>query len=142
MDQHTPPSTGPRPDPDPVLAGCTDFATAQGRAGDLLPVGTGDGGRWAVQARPILALLLHAAAVSGRPIQDVPRWINDRSVVSLAEVIDALLHAPTGGGGRAATAAAFWATNQRTRTSLTSTLAAALPRMPAGPGTDHTDTDR
>jgi type IV secretion system protein VirD4 len=60
-----------------ILDGCQDFATAQRRASDLIPESTGEGERWDIQARRILALFLHAAAVANLSMRDVMRWVYD-----------------------------------------------------------------
>ncbi len=52
-----------------AVAGCHDYATALRRAADLIPEGgtAAEGERWDAQARGLLAVLLHAAALRGRP---------------------------------------------------------------------------
>ncbi|MFI7598411.1 type IV secretory system conjugative DNA transfer family protein [Actinoplanes sp. NPDC049681] len=61
------------------LDGCTDPATAARRAGDLMGPGTPgtEGARWEAQARRVLAVWLHAAALGGRRMSDVQAWIAD-----------------------------------------------------------------
>jgi hypothetical protein len=105
-----------------VLSGCQDPAISERRAAHLIPTGIGDGERWNVPARRVLALLLHAAAVANRSMRDVMRWIQDSSNTSRDEVVEALLAGPTGAPQRAATARAFWATQPRTRNSLAATM--------------------
>jgi type IV secretion system protein VirD4 len=119
-----------------VLEGCEDFATAQRRANDLIPPSTGEGQRWDDQARRILALLLHAADVSGRSMRDVMRWLHDPRPDSCAEVTDALLSAPSSGPisqagarDRAGAYRDFYATNDRTKSSITTTMALPLAWM-------------
>ena len=112
-----------------ILEGCQDFTTAQRRAADLIPESHGEGERWDAQARRILPLYLHAAAVSGRTMREVMRWIYDPTDTSLAEVIDALLTVTAGGRDRAAAIRAHQATNDRTRTSITTTMATPLAWM-------------
>jgi type IV secretion system protein VirD4 len=112
-----------------VLSGCEDFATAQRRATDLIPESTGEGERWDQQARRVLPLFLHAAAVTGRDMRDVMRWVYDNTPTSRDEVVDALLSVEVGGRDRAAAARAFYATNDRTRTSITTTMSTPLAWM-------------
>jgi type IV secretion system protein VirD4 len=113
-----------------VLDGCEDYATASRRAHDMIPETTSpEGERWDVQARRVLALLLHAAALSGRTMRDVMRWIGDTTPKAQEEVVDALMAIPDGGRDRAQAARAFWATNDRTRTSITTTMAVPLAWM-------------
>jgi hypothetical protein len=109
-----------------VLTGCADFTTAQRRAADLIPESTGDAERWDAQARRVLALLLHAAELDGRSMRDVLRWVADASPKARDEVIDALLPLGDVGRDRAAAVRAFWETNDRTRTSITTTMAVPL----------------
>jgi type IV secretion system protein VirD4 len=112
-----------------VLAGCEDYTTAARRATDLIPQSTGEGERWDTQARRILALLLNAAALSGLSMRDVVRWTDDISETTQHEVLQALLSGGPGGRDRAAAMRAFWATNDRTRTSITTTMSVPLAWM-------------
>ncbi len=112
-----------------VLSGCRDFAVAQRRAADLIPESRGEAERWDSQARRILALLLHAAEVSDRSMRDVVRWSGDPSVEARDEVINALLSVDVGGRDRAQVVRDFWRTNDRTRTSITTTMATPLAWM-------------
>lgn len=106
-----------------VLTGCGDFATACRRADDLIPTSTSDeGARWDSQARRVLALLVHAAAVSGRSMSEVRRWADGDAT---GQVRAALMSVP-GGRDRAAEWDAYCATNDRTRTSIAATLATAV----------------
>ena len=61
------------------LAGCRDFPTARRRAGDLIPESTGEAERWDNQARGLLAILLHAAALSGGRVKTVVDWPGART---------------------------------------------------------------
>jgi type IV secretion system protein VirD4 len=113
-----------------VLAGCEDFATAMRRAADLVPESSGEGERWDNQARRILAILLHAAALAGRSMRDVMRWIYDStSDQALREIVDGLLSAPTGGRERAGAISSHWKTNDRTKSSITTTMMLPLAWM-------------
>lgn len=60
-----------------VLAGCRDFVTAQQKAEDLIGAGRDqDEEKWKVQARQIMSVFLHAAAIGeGCTIVDVLRWV-------------------------------------------------------------------
>jgi type IV secretion system protein VirD4 len=112
-----------------ILDGCQDYATAQRRASDLIPESSGEGERWDIQARRILALFLHAAAVDHRSMRDVMRWVYDTTPAGRDEVVDALMTVPGGGRDRAGAVRGFWATNDRTRTSITTTMAIPLAWM-------------
>jgi type IV secretion system protein VirD4 len=112
-----------------VLSGCEDFATAQRRATDLVPESQGEAARWDAQARRILALFLHAAAIAGMGMRDVVRWTADPSDRSLNEIVTALSSVEVGGRDRADAVRQFWATNDRTRTSITTTMATPLAWM-------------
>jgi hypothetical protein len=110
-----------------VLDGCEDFTTAQRRAADLIPESHGEAERWDTQARRILAILLHAAELSGRSMRDVVRWTSDVSADTQRQVVEALLSADGDGGkDRASTMRIHWSTNDRTRTSITTTMATPL----------------
>ncbi len=116
-----------------VLDGCEDFAVAQRRATDLIPESAStEGERWDSHARRILALFLHAAAISGRSMRDVARWVADPSTTARDEILDAFLDSGIGEGGsaeRASAVRAFYATNERTLTSITTTMATPLAWM-------------
>jgi len=59
------------------LHGCTDPATADRRATDLMgpPSESPEGERWEVQGRRVLAVLLHAAALGGYRMREVAAWV-------------------------------------------------------------------
>ena len=109
------------------LTGCTDPVIATERATDMLAAtskaGSGDREFWEAQARRVLAALLHAAALDGRPMRDVLGWVADpdgagREVpVLLRRAADPAFEQD---------AAQFVQTNDRTRTSITSTIMPAL----------------
>jgi type IV secretion system protein VirD4 len=65
-----------------VLTGCKDYATATDRATDLIPPGgedaSPDHATWLESARPLLGLMMWAAANSGRRMRDVLRWSADQ----------------------------------------------------------------
>ena len=112
-----------------ALTGCEDYTTAARRAADLIPESTGEGERWDTQARRILALLLNAGALAGRSMRDVVRWTSDVSPEAQRQVVEALLDGGPGGRDRVAAMRAFWATNDRTRTSITTTMSVPLAWM-------------
>lgn len=109
------------------LTGCTDPVTANNRAADLLSAtSTGGGGDrefWDAQARRVLAALLHAAALGDLGMRDVLGWVADpkaseRQVKSLLRrsIEPAFVQ----------DAAQFMTTNDRTQSSITSTIMPAL----------------
>lgn len=113
-----------------VLTGCTDFGTASRRAHALIPIGpTAEAEQWRQQARRVLALLMHAAAVAGRNMQTVTLWADapdgQRGDDLRAEVIDALSSVHPGGNARATEMRGFYGLNARTRTSITATMSMA-----------------
>lgn len=110
------------------LTGCADPVTAVERAVDLLAgVGGDDGGDrkfWNDQAKRILACLMHAAALDGTfTMADVARWVANPTAAE-AQIVFALKRSPM--PGNAVEIAQFIGTNERTRTSITSTIALAL----------------
>ncbi|OJY49488.1 type IV secretory system conjugative DNA transfer family protein [Pseudonocardia sp. 73-21] len=111
------------------LTGCTNPVTAAERAADMLAAGamTGSAGErefWETQARRVLTALLHAAALgAGMTMHDVQRWVADadeakREVTSLLR--------KSGEEALREDARQFLTTNDRTRTSITSTIMPAL----------------
>lgn len=109
------------------LTGCADPVTAVERATDLLAAtnrgGSGDREFWDAQARRVLAALLHAAALGGRQMADVLRWVADAE--QAARDVPVLLRR-SGVPAFEQDATQFVSTNERTRTSVTSTVMPAL----------------
>ncbi len=109
-----------------AVAGCQDYATALRRAGDLIPEGhSAEGERWDAQARGLLAVLLHAAALEGRRLRDVLDWISPADRVAEQQIVTALADSPN---RRAleADVRSIYGTNERTLTSITTTMLPAL----------------
>ncbi len=110
------------------LTGCADPVTAAERATDLLSAVAGPGSAgerefWTGQARRVLAALLHAAALGGLSMRELLGWVSDpdaahREVTSLMR--------RSAEPALAQEAAQFLSTNDRTRTSITSTIMPAL----------------
>jgi len=110
------------------LTGCTDPVTATERATDLIAAGAQRGGDserawWDAQARRVLAALLHAAALGELSMRDVLRWVADPAG-SQREVNALMRRSPE--PAYAQEAAQFLTTNDRTQTSITSTIMPAL----------------
>jgi type IV secretory pathway TraG/TraD family ATPase VirD4 len=112
------------------LTGCADPVTASERATDLIAAtshagghGAGDRAYWDGQARRVLAALLHAAALGGKTMRDVAGWVADPDKGS-SSVLQLLRQSSE--PAYAADASQFLATNDRTRTSITSTIMPAL----------------
>ena len=112
-----------------VLSGCEDYETADRRAADLIPPTTGDRDLWDTQARRILALLMHAAALSGKSMRDVVKWSSGTDEQGLKQVIDGLLEAGPAAADRVNAIREFWHLNPRTKSSITSTMAIPLAWM-------------
>lgn len=109
-----------------VLSGCTDFETATRRAQDLLPPSEdSEREHWAAQARAILGLLLHAAAISGRTMVDVRDWASGDED-AFRPVYTALESVRHGGTARAVEWSNYCHTNARTRTSISCSMEPAL----------------
>jgi type IV secretion system protein VirD4 len=98
----------------------TDMLAAVSRAGAR---GGGDREFWDAQARRVLAALLHAAALGGRSMTDVQTWLADPD--RAAREVPALLR-KSAVAGLEQDAMQFIGTNERTRTSITSTIMPAL----------------
>ncbi|GAA1858174.1 hypothetical protein GCM10009836_42940 [Pseudonocardia ailaonensis] len=108
------------------LTGCADPVTAAERAGDLLGASTHGGGDrefWNAQARRVLAALMHAAALGDLSMREVLQWVTDPDKAQ-REVTSLLRSSPAPEYAKDATQ--FVTTNDRTRTSITSTIMPAL----------------
>jgi type IV secretory pathway TraG/TraD family ATPase VirD4 len=108
------------------LAGCTDLATAKRRAADLIPPGVvAEGERWDAQARALLAVLLHAAALAGGSMRQVLDWVSPADGVAEHQVLTALKASPSA-RALSAEVRSVYRTNERTLTSITATLLPAV----------------
>jgi type IV secretion system protein VirD4 len=107
------------------LVGCVDFATAQRRAADLIPPSTGEAERWDTQARGLLAVLMHAAALAGGSMRTVLGWVSPADVIARDQILAALDQSPTA-RTLGAEVRSVYATNERTLTSITATLLPAI----------------
>jgi hypothetical protein len=111
------------------LTGCESTVTASERATDLLAAGTMSGGAaerefWEAQARRVLTALLHAAALGDDlTMRDVQRWVADPDKAK--RDVTSLLRKSTEPALRE-DATQFLTTNDRTRSSITSTIMPAL----------------
>jgi type IV secretory pathway TraG/TraD family ATPase VirD4 len=109
------------------LTGCEDPVAASERATDMLGATArhsgGDREFWDAQARRILAALLHAAALGERRMRDVLEWVADPEVAK-REVTNLLRLSADPAFGQ--DLSQFLSTNDRTRTSITSTIMPAL----------------
>lgn len=111
------------------LSGCEQPTTATTRAADLLAgvsaPGGGGGDRefWSGQARRVLAALMHAAALGGASMRDVLAWVANPEDAA-GEVSRFLRRSPE--PAWESDAAQFLSTNDRTRSSITSTIMPAL----------------
>ena len=107
------------------LTGCENPVTATYRAADLLPGDRGSDERehWVSQARRALATLMHAAALGGLAMTDVAEWVADPAGAA-DEVLRLLRRSPE--PTFLAAAQQFLTTNERTRSSITTTIMPAL----------------
>ncbi|MDQ1675037.1 MAG: type secretion system protein VirD4, partial [Actinomycetota bacterium] len=109
------------------LTGCTDPVAATERATDLLTAAStntaGDREFWENQGRRVLAAFLHAAALGGLGMRDVLAWVASPDTAK-AEVTSLLRRSPEPSFVEDATQ--FLETNDRTRSSITSTIMPAL----------------
>lgn len=108
------------------LSGCELPATAYARAEDMLGNGGGaDSEReyWTAQARRVLSGLLHAAALGGATMHDVLNWAAAPEAAK-PTVLAYLRRSPA--TAYVADLAQFLSTNDKTRTSITSTIMPAL----------------
>ena len=115
------------------LTGCADPVTAAERATDMLAAtgqgyhggGSGDREFWDDQGRRNFAALLHAAALDGTlTMADVQTWLSD--LEGNATQIIGLLRNRSPEPAFEASVTQFIETNERTRSSITATIAPAL----------------
>jgi len=110
------------------LSGCGRPKTAAARAEDLL-AGVSAAGRgpemdfWTGQARRVLGALLHAAALDKKSMRDVLGWVSDPDAGSV-DIQRALRHSEE--PAFELDAMQFLGTNERTRSSICSTIMPAL----------------
>ncbi|MQA15588.1 MAG: TraM recognition domain-containing protein [Pseudonocardiaceae bacterium] len=110
------------------LTGCADPVTAAERATDLIAAGQRGGGDsdrawWDAQARRVLAALLHAAALGNLSMRDVQRWVSVPSEAG-RQVTSLLRRCPE--PAYAEEVAQFLDTNERTQSSITTSITPAL----------------
>ena len=107
------------------LAGCEVPATAYARAQDMLGSAGGDTEReyWTAQARRVLSGLLHAAALGGASMHDLLGWVAAPDAAK-AQVLAFLRRSPA--TAYVADVGQFLSTNDKTRSSITSTIMPAL----------------
>lgn len=110
------------------LTGCADPVTANERATDMLAAGTvagagGDREFWNGQARRVLAALLHAAALGGKSMREVLAWVSEPEQAK--RTLPVLLRR-SGVQAFEQDVTQFLETNERTRSSITSTIMPAL----------------
>lgn len=137
------------------VSGCADPVVAAGRAEDMLPLGANsDHAQWVLLARGVLAAMLHAAARGGRSMQDIANWVatpdacatqvlellrrrpdtttttsatTTRAAAPTATQVLELLHeCPDSTDAYAAAATHFFANNEKTRSSITTSIQPAL----------------
>jgi len=109
------------------LVGCRSPRTAMDRATDLIGVSgeaAGDREFWNSQARRVLAVLMHAAAIGDRTMQTVLSWVA-RPEDAKEEVMRLLDSSPNAVTMRD-DASGFFDTNDRTRSSITTSIMPAL----------------
>ena len=126
--------TGTRPSTWSPLTGCAQWHQACRAAADLCEAAkadgtTADGDFWYATAAKMLAPLLHAAALDGRTVADVVRWVDTQEVGEVADILERA--APT----EALDAArATWCRDERTRSSVATTVETVLGPFAQVPG--------
>ena len=118
------------------LAACTDWRRAARVAADLCEAAkadgtTADGEFWYATAAKLLAPLLLAAALDGRAMADVIRWVDTQEVGEVAEILERAAPPEALDAARAT-----WCRDERTRSSVSTTAETVLaPFAHAPPGT-------
>jgi len=118
------------------LAGCTEWPVASRVAADLCDAAkadgtTADGEFWYATAAKLLAPLLLAAALDGRTMADVVRWVDMQEVGEVAGILE--VAAPP---EALRAAQATWCRDERTRSSVyttAETVLAPFAHAPPGP---------
>jgi type IV secretion system protein VirD4 len=116
------------------LTGCGDPVTAAERAADMLSAissgGGGDREYWELQGRRVLEALLHAAALGHCSMREVLGWVANPEA-SRKEVTGLLRRSPEPAFG--VSFEQFVTTNDRTRTSITSTIMPTMGWLTSAP---------
>ena len=110
-----------------VLDGCGDYATAMRRTEALIPRTEDEKAeRWDGPARPILAILMRAAALGGYRMQDVQRWLNAApGSQDSQEPMEVLARTPNG-LAQVSFLSGHYRLNGDTRTSINSSVTRGL----------------
>ncbi|HEY6472909.1 MAG TPA: type IV secretory system conjugative DNA transfer family protein [Acidimicrobiales bacterium] len=120
------------------LSGCGEWRRAVATTTDLCQAAkadgtTADGEFWYANAAKLLAPLFHAAALDGRTMADVVRWVDTQEVGEVADVLERC------GAPEAIDAArATWYRDERTRSSVFTTAETVLAPFAHAHG--HADT--
>ncbi|MFA5712520.1 type IV secretory system conjugative DNA transfer family protein, partial [Mycolicibacterium sp.] len=120
-----------------VLSGCSDFTVACRRASAMIPpdvTRSGVDNDWHLRAQLLLGMLLHAAAIGGRDMNAVRRWSDGEHPRRASEppgifeeVRDVIMaRGDAGASSKVDEWRNYCKTNDRTRTSTSSTMAAAV----------------
>jgi type IV secretion system protein VirD4 len=119
-------STGVPPNEWSPLGACADWPGARRMASDLCETAkadgtTADGEFWYATAAKLLGPLLFAAAVSGRSMADVVRWVDTQEVGDVSDILE-----EAGVTEAAEAARASWCRDERTRSSVYTTTETVL----------------
>lgn len=116
------------------LTGCRDAVTAAERAADMIAAASwdqsGDRQFWDDLGRANLAAFLHAAALGDLTMMDVRRWVANPDGHE-SQILSLLSDSPEPAFESAVVQ--FIGTNERTRSSITSTISPALAWLTHGP---------
>jgi type IV secretion system protein VirD4 len=114
------------------LAGCRRPDVATRRAAAMVGKGAdAEGERWKALARQTLMVFMHAAALDGYSLRDIVRWVAEagsRNSRAFEQISNALDRSPEKEIWKDI-AAQFFTMNDRTKTSVTTTLLPALAWM-------------
>lgn len=108
------------------LSGCEEWRHAVATTTDLCQAAkadgtTADGEFWYANAAKLLAPLFHAAALDGRSVADVVRWVDTQEMSEVAGVLER-----TGAPEALDAARATWYRDERTRSSVFTTAETVL----------------
>ena len=118
--------TGARPSTWSPLTGCAEWRRACRVAADLCEAAkadgtTPDGEFWYATAAKLLAPLLLAAALDGRTMADVVRWVDTQEVGEVADILERAAPPEALDAARAT-----WCRDERTRSSIYTTAETVL----------------
>ncbi len=129
------------------LAGCEDFSTAKRRARDMINAGPAGGGNdadrehWLTLGAKTLSVLMHAAKLAGLSMFEVQDWLADPDEET-AKLVNRICQQSKSKAAAVSEARQFFNTNDRTQSSITSTVSPVLEWLSSADAVAATDPTR